>query len=68
VGIAELHETGAFSVFHHAALERHGAQLIDLSAAWPHCVHPYFANGAHHNHMGSLNKTALTVIVSRFKE
>ena len=36
MGVAELHEAGAFGVFHHAALERDGAQLVGLSAARPH--------------------------------
>ena len=36
MGIAEFHETGAFGVFDHAALERDGAQFVDLSAARPH--------------------------------
>ena len=36
VGVAELHEAGALGVFHHAAFERYGAQLVGLSAAWPH--------------------------------
>ena len=30
--------------FDHAALERHGAQLVDLSAAWPHRVLLFAAN------------------------
>src|SRR5262249_56218168 len=36
VGVAELHEAGTLGVFHHAALERDGAQLVGLSAARPH--------------------------------
>ena len=40
VGVAELHEAGAFGVFHHAALERYGAQLVGLSAARPHAHSP----------------------------
>jgi hypothetical protein len=36
MGIAEFHETGAFGVFYHAALQRYGAQLVDLSLARPH--------------------------------
>jgi hypothetical protein len=35
--VAELHETRAFGVFHHAALKRNRAQFVGLSAAWPHC-------------------------------
>ena len=38
VGVAELHEAGALGVFHHAALERYGAQLVGLSAARPHGI------------------------------
>ena len=36
VGVAEFHEARALGVFHHAAFERHGAQLVGLSAARPH--------------------------------
>src|SRR5262249_48600954 len=36
MGVAELHETGALGVFHDAALERNGAQLIGRSATGPH--------------------------------
>jgi uncharacterized protein (DUF433 family) len=36
LGIAELHEAGTFGVFHHAALERYGAQLVGDPAARPH--------------------------------
>ena len=36
MGVAELHETGAFGVFDHAAFERDRAQFVDLSAARPH--------------------------------
>src|SRR4029077_16657075 len=36
MGVAELHEAGAFGVFHHAAVERDGAQFVGLSAARPH--------------------------------
>ena len=36
MGVAEFHETRAFGVFHHAAFERDGTQLIGLSAAGPH--------------------------------
>ena len=43
MGIAEFHEAGAFGVFHHASLQRHGAQLVGLSAAWPHWAYsPFF--------------------------
>ena len=38
VGVAELHEARALGVFHHAALERYGAQLVGLSAARPHGI------------------------------
>ena len=38
VGVAEFHEAGAFGVFHHAALERDGAQLVRLSAARPQAM------------------------------
>src|SRR5262249_45125585 len=40
MGVAELHEAGALGIFHHAALERYGAQLVGLSAAWPHACTP----------------------------
>ena len=40
VGVAELHEAGALGIFHHAAFERYGAQLVGLSAAGPHCWSP----------------------------
>ena len=36
MGIAEFHEAGTLGVFHHAAFERYGAQLVGLSAARPH--------------------------------
>mgnify|MGYP003694788787 CR=1 FL=1 len=29
MGVAEFHEAGALGVFHHAALERNGAQLVE---------------------------------------
>jgi hypothetical protein len=38
MGVAELHEARALGVFHHAALERYGAQLVGLSAARPHGI------------------------------
>ena len=40
VGVAELHEAGTFGVFHDAALERYGTQLVGLSAARPHTLSP----------------------------
>ena len=40
MGIAEFHETGALGVFHHAALQRYGAQLVGGSAARPHAHSP----------------------------
>src|SRR5947209_2420486 len=36
MGIAELHEAGTLGIFHDAAFERYGTQLVLLSAAWPH--------------------------------
>jgi hypothetical protein len=36
MSVPEFHETRALGVFHHAALERYGAKLVGLSAAWPH--------------------------------
>src|SRR3569833_167745 len=36
MGIAELNHAGTFGVFDHAAFQRHGAQLIGRTAAWPH--------------------------------
>ncbi len=36
MGVAELHEAGAFRIFHHAALEGYGAQLVGLAAARSH--------------------------------
>jgi hypothetical protein len=56
MGVAEFHETRAFSVFYNAALKRNGAQLIDLSAAWPHRACSLILP-AHHNHTPRLNKT-----------
>jgi hypothetical protein len=38
MGVAELNEARALGVFHHAALERYGAQLVGLSAARPHGI------------------------------
>ena len=40
MGVAKFHEAGALGVFHHAALQRHGAQLVGLSAARPHGTSP----------------------------
>ena len=48
MGVAELHEAGAFGVFHHAALERDGAQFVGLSAARPHRAHPSLHVGRAH--------------------
>jgi hypothetical protein len=67
MGVAEFYKAGAFGVFHHAALEGYGTQLIDLSAAWPHWRNPFLKvpavdvgflthAGAHHNHLPCLNK------------
>jgi len=36
VGVAEFNHAGAFGVFDHAALQRHGAQFVWRTAAWPH--------------------------------
>ena len=36
MGVAELHEAGAFGIFDHAALEGDGAHFIGCPAAWPH--------------------------------
>ncbi len=36
MGVAEFHHAGTFGVFDHAALQRHGAQFIGRTAAWPH--------------------------------
>ena len=36
MGVAEFHHAGAFGVFDHAAFQRHGAQFIGRTAAWPH--------------------------------
>ena len=36
MGLAEFHETGAFGIFHDAALERDGTQIFGFPAAWPH--------------------------------
>jgi hypothetical protein len=36
MGVAELHEAGAFGIFDRAAFQRHGAQFIRRTAAWPH--------------------------------
>ena len=37
MGVAELHEAGALGVFHHAALQRYGAQLVGLLGGWAAC-------------------------------
>ena len=47
MGVAEFHEARAFRVFHHAALERDGAQFVGLSAARPHRVLPRCGAGLH---------------------
>ena len=36
--VAEAHEARALGIFHHAALERDGAQFVGLSAARPHVL------------------------------
>jgi hypothetical protein len=36
MGIAELHHAGTLGVFDDAAFQRHGAQFIGRTAAWPH--------------------------------
>jgi hypothetical protein len=38
MGVAESHEARTFGIFHHAALERDGAQFVGLSAARPHVL------------------------------
>jgi hypothetical protein len=36
MGVAEFNHAGTFGVFDHAAFQRHGAQFIRRTAAWPH--------------------------------
>jgi hypothetical protein len=36
MGVAEFNHAGAFGIFDHAAFQRHGAQFIRRTAAWPH--------------------------------
>jgi len=36
MGIAEFNHAGTLGVFDHAAFQRHGAQFIRRTAAWPH--------------------------------
>jgi hypothetical protein len=36
MGVAEFNHAGTFGVFDNAAFQRHGAQLIGRTAAWPH--------------------------------
>jgi hypothetical protein len=36
MGIAEFHQAGPFGIFDHPALQRHGAQFVGGTAAWPH--------------------------------
>ena len=36
MGVAEFHHAGAFGIFDDAAFQRHGAQFIRRTAAWPH--------------------------------
>ena len=45
MGIAEFHETGALGIFHHAALQRYGTQLVGGSAARPHAHSPHCLSG-----------------------
>src|SRR6202043_363742 len=42
MGIAELDHAGTFGIFDHAAFQRHGAQFIRRTAAWPHGNPPKF--------------------------
>src|SRR5262245_32596479 len=61
VGVAKLNKTGAFGVFHNPTIERDRAQLIGLSAAWPHRACSPNILAAHHNYTPGLNKTAAVV-------
>ena len=36
MGVAEFHHAGTLGIFDHAAFQRHGAQFIGCTAAWPH--------------------------------
>src|ERR1700730_5562214 len=36
MGVAEFHQAGPFGIFHHAAFQRYGPQLVRCTAAWPH--------------------------------
>jgi hypothetical protein len=36
MGVAEFNHAGTFGIFDRAAFQRHGAQFIRRTAAWPH--------------------------------
>jgi hypothetical protein len=36
MGVAEFDHAGTLGIFDHAAFQRHGAQFVRRTAAWPH--------------------------------